>query len=115
MFQAIRIEVNDELGEIERLLDTLEHFHPPGAVISLITFHSLEDRLVKNRFRKWSHSCICDPGAPRCTCGNNNALGTVITKKPIVADPDEIERNPRSRSAKLRVFRFAPPFSGNPQ
>ncbi len=106
MFQAIRIEVNDELGQIEGLLDALEKNPPKGAVLSLITFHSLEDRLVKNRFKRWSRQCICDPHAPRCTCGKNHALGKTVTKKPIIADKKELSQNPRSRSAKLRTFRF---------
>jgi len=106
MFQAIRIEVNDELGEIEGLLDALEQMRPSGAIISLITFHSLEDRLVKNRFRDWAKSCICDPHAIRCTCGKNHSLGRVVNRKPIVASKEELKINPRSRSAKLRSFRF---------
>lgn len=106
MFQAIRIEVNDELGEIERLLDAIEAKHYRGEVVSLITFHSLEDRLVKNRFRKWSLECICDPHAIRCTCGKNHALGKVLSRKPVTASKEELKVNPRSRSAKLRSFRF---------
>ncbi len=106
MFQAIRIEVNDELGQIEGLLDALETMQPPGAVLSLITFHSLEDRLVKNRFKCWSKTCICDPHALRCTCENNHALGKMLGRKPIIADSKERTVNPRSRSAKLRSFRF---------
>jgi 16S rRNA (cytosine1402-N4)-methyltransferase len=106
LFQAIRIAVNDELGEIERLLDALEKKPPRGAVVGLITFHSLEDRLVKQRFRKWSTSCICPPEAFRCTCGNNHAIGEPLSRKPISASAEEIEKNPRSRSAKLRCFRF---------
>lgn len=106
MFQAIRIEVNNELGEIEGLLDALETNHDIGEIVSLITFHSLEDRLVKNRFKKWSLSCICDPQAMRCTCGNNHAIGKPLHRKPITATPKEIKINPRSRSAKLRSFRF---------
>ena len=105
-FQAIRIEVNDELGEIERLLDTIEATHYAGEVVSLITFHSLEDRLVKNRFREWSAACICDPHAIRCTCGKNHALGKPLSRKPVTASREELKRNPRSRSAKLRSFRF---------
>ncbi|WP_457607451.1 16S rRNA (cytosine(1402)-N(4))-methyltransferase RsmH [Nitratifractor sp.] len=105
-FQAIRIEVNDELGEIERLLDTLEATPPAGAVVSLITFHSLEDRLVKNRFREWSRDCICPPGTPRCLCGGGHALGRPLSRKPVTASPEELRRNSRSRSAKLRSFRF---------
>jgi len=106
MFQAIRIEVNRELQEIELLLDTLEQSTPSGAIIALITFHSLEDRLVKNRFKKWTTKCICDAHAIRCTCNKDNDLGKIITKKPLIASKDELKINPRSRSAKLRVFRF---------
>ncbi|HHH19572.1 MAG TPA: 16S rRNA (cytosine(1402)-N(4))-methyltransferase RsmH, partial [Campylobacterales bacterium] len=77
-FQGIRIEVNNELGEIEGLLDALEAKAKEGellgCIVSLITFHSLEDRLVKNRFKRWATSCICDPQAMRCTCGNNHQL-----------------------------------------
>jgi 16S rRNA (cytosine1402-N4)-methyltransferase len=106
MFQAIRIEVNNELGEIEGLLDALEQKHVKGEVISLISFHSLEDRLVKNRFRKWAQACICDPQAMRCTCGKNHALGKAFSSKPVTATKEELKVNPRSRSAKLRSFRF---------
>ncbi len=106
LFQAIRIEVNDELGEIERLLDILEANPPCGAVVGLITFHSLEDRLVKQRFKKWSQNCICPPGVFRCQCGNDHALGTMLSRKPLVATEEELRQNPRSRSAKLRCFWF---------
>ncbi len=106
MFQAIRIEVNDELGQIEKLLDALETLRPAGAIIALITFHSLEDRLVKRRFKAWTQNCICDPHALRCTCGNHHRLGTIPNRKPIVATPTERRANPRSRSAKLRTFAF---------
>ena len=106
MFQAIRIEVNNELGEIEGLLDAIEEKHYAGEVVSLITFHSLEDRLVKNRFKKWSQACICDPHAIRCTCGKNHALGKPLSRKPITATKEELKINPRSRSAKLRSFKF---------
>ena len=106
MFQAIRIEVNNELGEIEGLLDAIESKHFEGEVVSLITFHSLEDRLVKNRFKKWSTACICDPHAMRCTCGKNNALGKALSRKPVIATKEELKLNPRSRSAKLRSFKF---------
>ena len=106
MFQSIRIEVNNELGEIEGLLDAIEDKHYAGEVVSLITFHSLEDRLVKNRFKKWATACICDPQAMRCTCGKNHALGKTLVRKPITATKKELKINPRSRSAKLRSFRF---------
>ena len=105
-FQAIRIEVNNELNEISQLLDILEEKKPKGMIVALITFHSLEDRLVKQRFKKWAKSCICPQDAYRCSCGNDNNLGIELTKKPIVATKDEIAKNPRSRSAKLRVFKF---------
>jgi len=106
MFQAIRIEVNNELGEIEGLLDALEKKHTKNEVVSLISFHSLEDRLVKNRFKKWAQSCICDPQAMRCTCGKNHALGKAFSSKPVTATKEELKINPRSRSAKMRSFRF---------
>ena len=106
LFQAIRIEVNDELGEIARLLDILESKPPKGAVVGLITFHSLEDRLVKRRFKKWSTACICPPDAFRCTCGNDHALGKPLGRKPLTAGIEELKQNPRSRSAKLRCFKF---------
>jgi len=106
MFQGIRIEVNNELGEIEGLLDALEAKHYAGEVVSLITFHSLEDRLVKNRFKTWSLACICDAQAMRCTCGKNHSIGKVVTRKPVIATKEELKINPRSRSAKLRTFRF---------
>ncbi len=106
LFQAIRIEVNDELGEIVRLLDALESHPPKGAVVGLITFHSLEDRLVKQRFKKWGTSCICPPEAFRCTCGQNHALGEVLNRKPYTASAKELQKNSRSRSAKLRTFQF---------
>jgi len=106
MFQAIRIELNRELEEIEKLLDALEAKKHSGATVALITFHSLEDRLVKNRFKKWMKKCICDPHAIQCTCSRDNDLGKTITKKPLIATAKEIKQNPRSRSAKLRVFRF---------
>ncbi len=106
LFQAIRIEVNQELKELETLLDILEDKRPLGAKIAIITFHSLEDRIVKERFKKWSRECICPPEALRCVCQKNNSLGKRITKKPIVPSAKEIELNPRSRSAKLRLFQF---------
>ena len=109
-FQGIRIEVNNELGEIEGLLDVLEEKFKAGAlngtIISLITFHSLEDRLVKNRYKKWSTACICDPQAMRCTCGKKHQLGKMLVRKPITATKDELRVNARSRSAKLRTFIF---------
>lgn len=105
-FQGIRIEVNDELGVLERLFESIEESKPKDCIIAIISFHSLEDRIVKNYFKKWTKSCICPPDAFRCECGNNHALGKILTKKPIVPTKEEIKQNPRSRSSKLRVFKF---------
>jgi 16S rRNA (cytosine1402-N4)-methyltransferase len=104
VMQAIRIEVNDELGELTRLLDAIETSVIKKLRVAIITFHSLEDRIVKNRFSKWAKNCICPDEAMRCTCGNNHAIGKVITKKPLSAQEDELRENSRSRSAKLRIF-----------
>ena len=109
-FQGIRIEVNNELGEIEGLLDVLESKFKAGelkgTIVSLITFHSLEDRLVKNRYKTWTTKCICDPQAMRCTCSKDNDLGKMLLRKPIIASKQELKINARSRSAKLRTFIF---------
>ncbi|NPA04171.1 MAG: 16S rRNA (cytosine(1402)-N(4))-methyltransferase RsmH [Epsilonproteobacteria bacterium] len=105
-FQAVRIEVNRELEELKKLLDSLERYKPKGAKVAIITFHSLEDRVVKERFRKWSKGCICPPEAFKCECGGDNQLGKLLTKKPIIASSKEVELNPRSRSAKMRIFEF---------
>ena len=105
-FQGIRIEVNDELGVLERLFDSLEKAKFRNCIVAIISFHSLEDRIVKNYFKKWTKSCICPDGIFRCECGNNHALGKIITKKPIIPTALEIKQNPRSRSSKLRIFKF---------
>jgi len=102
--QAIRIEVNDELGELKSLLKSIEESKLNGAKIAVISFHSLEDRIVKHTFARWAKSCICPSEAMRCSCGNNHALGKIITKKPIMASDEELKQNPRSRSAKMRIF-----------
>jgi len=104
LMQAIRIEVNDELGELKSLLRSIEEARFPHAKIAIISFHSLEDRIVKQTFTRWARSCICPSEAMLCTCGNNHALGKIVTKKPIMAQDDELRENPRSRSAKMRVF-----------
>jgi len=104
LMQAVRIEVNNELGELKSLLKSIEEAKLPNAKIAIISFHSLEDRIVKKEFAKWSKSCICPSEAMRCTCGNNHQLGKIITKKPIMAQDDELKANARSRSAKMRIF-----------
>ncbi len=106
LMQAIRIEVNDELGELKNLLKTIEEAKLPNARVAIISFHSLEDRIVKKEFAKWAKSCICPPEAFRCTCGNDHQLGKIITKKPIMAQKDELHDNARSRSAKMRLFQM---------
>jgi 16S rRNA (cytosine1402-N4)-methyltransferase len=105
-FQAIRIEVNNELGVLEELFESIEKENLKDCIVAIISFHSLEDRIVKNYFKKWSKSCICPPHVMRCECGNNHQKGKVLTKKPIITQKDEIKENPRSRSSKMRVFKF---------
>ena len=102
-FQAIRIEVNDELGVLERSLDDMIGLLNDGGRICVITFHSLEDRIVKNSFRKNENPCTCPPSFPVCVCGKKSR-GHVITGKPIVPSGEEVRENIRSHSAKLRVF-----------
>jgi 16S rRNA (cytosine1402-N4)-methyltransferase len=104
LMQAIRIEVNDELGELKSLLKSIEEAGFLHTKIAIISFHSLEDRIVKQAFASWAKSCICPNEAMRCTCGNNHSLGKVISRKPIMAKDDELRDNPRSRSAKMRIF-----------
>lgn len=105
-FQAIRIEVNNELGVLEELFKSIEKENLKDCIVAIISFHSLEDRIVKNYFKKWAQKCICPPHVMRCECGNNNQKGKVLTKKPIIPQNDEIKENPRSRSSKMRVFKF---------
>ena len=102
-FQALRIACNEELDVLETSLDDMADFLNPGGRLSIITFHSLEDRIVKNAFKRFENPCICPPNFPKCVCGRVSK-GKVITRKPIIPTDDEIEANPRSRSAKLRVF-----------
>ncbi len=101
-FQALRIAVNDELGALERVLPQAVGLLAPGGRLGVITFHSLEDRIVKQAFRLLSTDCICPPEQPVCTC-SHRAVVRLVTRKPLTSDPAEIARNPRSRSAKLRV------------
>ena len=102
-FQAIRIEVNGELRVLRESLDDMIGLLNPGGRICIITFHSLEDRIVKDAFRRAENPCICPPEFPVCVCGRK-PLGRVITKKPVIPSDEEMEQNPRSKSAKLRVF-----------
>ena len=102
-YQAIRIELNKELSVLEDSLDEMIELLAPGGRLCIITFHSLEDRIVKNAFRTAERPCTCPPEFPVCVCGKKSK-GKVITRKPIVAGEDELEMNPRSSSAKLRIF-----------
>ena len=105
-FQALRIALNGELQVLEDSIDEMIGLLKPGGRICIITFHSLEDRIVKNGFRRNESPCTCPPGFPVCVCGKKSR-GTVITKKPILPTEEETEENPRSRSAKLRIFERA--------
>ena len=101
-FQAIRIAVNDELGSVEKLLEDAVDLLNPGGRLAIITFHSLEDRIVKLSMTEGSKGCTCPPSFPVCVCGKKPKV-KLISRKPIVASEAELERNPRARSAKLRV------------
>jgi len=101
-FQAIRIAVNDELGSVERMMETAPDKLNPGGRLCVISFHSLEDRIVKSGIAARENGCTCPREAPICTCGFVKTLKSV-SRKPILPSAEELERNPRSRSAKLRV------------
>ncbi len=101
-FQAIRIEVNNELRIIEKTIEDAVSVMNKGGRIAIITFHSLEDRIVKNTFKKLAEGCICPKELPVCVCNNKPKI-KIITKKPILPSAEELENNPRARSAKLRV------------
>jgi 16S rRNA (cytosine1402-N4)-methyltransferase len=103
LFQALRIAVNDELQGLEEALPAFRDALKPGGRLSIITYHSGEDRLVKRALREWATGCVCPPGLPVCACGRH-PLGRVDPRKPILPDDQELETNPRARSAKLRSF-----------
>ena len=105
-FQAIRIELNQELSTLKTTLKSLIDLLEPGGRICIITFHSLEDRIVKTEFRTCENPCVCPPSFPVCRCGAVS-LGQVITKKPILPSEEEMQLNPRAKSAKLRIFEKA--------
>lgn len=106
VFQALRIAVNDELGALHEALEAALEVVAPGGRIAVITFHSLEDRIVKQAFQEWAKGCICPPDFPVCQCHRVPQV-RVITRKPIVPSETEISENPRARSAKLRVVEKA--------
>ncbi len=101
-FQAIRIEVNNELNILKESIPVMVRFLNKGGRLCIITFHSLEDRIVKKTFIELNKDCICPPESPICTCNKEKEI-EIITRKPITPSKEEIERNPRSRSAKLRI------------
>jgi len=102
-FQALRIAVNDELGALKKGIDSAFSLLKPGGRLAIITFHSLEDRIVKEEFRLLSTKCICPPHMPICVC-KHEAEGKLLSKKPILPQQEEIDINPRARSAKLRAI-----------
>ena len=111
LFQAIRIEVNRELDVLQKGLKTAVQLLKPGGRIAVITFHSLEDRIVKQYFKTEATDCICPPDIPQCICGHKASL-KLLTGKPVTASEEEISQNPRSRSAKLRVAEKLVPAAG---
>jgi 16S rRNA (cytosine1402-N4)-methyltransferase len=115
-FQAIRIAVNDELGGLERTLPIAVDLLKPGGRLAIITFHSLEDRMVKQFFQRESKDCLCPPTQPICTCGHKASI-RLVQRKPIIPTSEEIRFNPRSRSAKLRIaekLELARPLQSKP-
>jgi 16S rRNA (cytosine1402-N4)-methyltransferase len=106
IFQALRIAVNEELSVLERALEALREALAADGVLVILSYHSLEDRRVKDAFREWSRSCICPPELPVCVC-RGHALGETLTKRPLSPTPDEVARNVRSRSVRMRAWRKA--------
>jgi len=103
LFQALRVAVNDELGQLERALPALRDALVPRGRLGVITYHSGEDRIVKHAFREWSRACVCPPRQPVCTC-RGRPLGELLTRKAIAPGAEERRTNPRARSAKFRAF-----------
>jgi 16S rRNA (cytosine1402-N4)-methyltransferase len=103
LFQAVRIEVNDELGQLERALPALRDALVPGGMLAVISYHSGEDRIVKRAFAGWVRWCVCPPGQPVCTC-RGRPLGALNPRRATTPTPDQVAANPRARSARLRGF-----------
>jgi 16S rRNA (cytosine1402-N4)-methyltransferase len=112
LFQAVRISVNDELSALEEGLGAIRTGLEPGGRLVAISYHSLEDRIVKNAFRDWGRECVCPPGLPECRC-RGAPLGRVLTRKPLRPSQEEVDRNPRARSARLRVWEEGPLSGGS--
>ncbi len=107
VFQALRIAVNDELGSLEEAVHGAFKLLKPGGRMAVITFHSLEDRIVKHTFNEWTKGCVCPPDFPVCRC-NQKPKGKLIARKPVIPSDTEVSINPRARSAKLRVIEKLP-------
>jgi 16S rRNA (cytosine1402-N4)-methyltransferase len=107
IFQAVRIAVNHELERLERGLVGLRDALSPGGRLAVISYHSGEDRIVKQAFRDWARACVCPPAVPVCIC-RGRPLGTLMTRRPVRPSAREIATNPRARSARLRVFQVSP-------
>ena len=105
VLQAIRMELNDELGEIKTIIQSMPQLMQKGGVVAFLTYHSVEDRLVKHAMAEWEKQCLCPVRQPVCQCGGQNAYFEKLTRKPMLPTDAEIARNPRSRSAKLRVWK----------
>ncbi len=103
LFQALRIAVNDELAALGEGLDGIRGRLAPGGRLVVLSYHSLEDRVVKRAFREWSAECVCPPGLPECRC-RGESLGRVLTRRPLRPAEEEVARNPRARSARLRAW-----------
>ncbi|MGC8720325.1 MAG: 16S rRNA (cytosine(1402)-N(4))-methyltransferase RsmH [Thermodesulforhabdaceae bacterium] len=108
VFQALRIKLNRELEALDNFLDIILDYLRPGGVLCIVSFHSLEDRMVKERFRKWARACTCPPNLPVCRCGGKSKV-VILTRKAIKPSDEEIELNPKARSAKLRAVRLLNP------
>jgi 16S rRNA (cytosine1402-N4)-methyltransferase len=106
LFQAVRIAVNHELSGLTRALPALRDRLVPGGRFVVISYHSGEDRIVKNAFREWSAACVCPPKQPVCTC-RGRPLGTTLTRRAVTASENEVAENPRARSARLRAWQSA--------
>jgi 16S rRNA (cytosine1402-N4)-methyltransferase len=106
LFQAVRIAVNDELAGLGHALPALRDALAPGGRLAVISYHSGEDRVVKQAFRDWAAACVCPPEQPMCTC-RGRPLGHLVPRKPILPSAEELAVNPRARSAKLRTFQVA--------
>ncbi len=104
VLQALRMEVNDELGQLERALDAVHSLLVAGGRLVVLSYHSVEDRLVKQKAKEWMRDCLCAPELPLCLCGGHQATFRSLLKTPLTPSEEEIKENPRSRSAKLRVY-----------